>query len=66
MKTGIHAINADPIKAKENAKRAGLAAKEKKAGFLDPSKSGSNFVRGTCWWTNIETGERVRAKEVDY
>jgi len=21
------------------------------------------FVRGTCWWTNIKTGEKIRQKE---
>ena len=47
-----------------NAKNAGKAAAEKKAGFLNTQSKnhGSKHVKGTCWWTNIETGERMRAK----
>jgi hypothetical protein len=63
MKVGIHAINADPILAKDNARNAGLISKAKKAGFHDPNKTGGVFVRGTCWWTNKETGERLRQKD---
>lgn len=47
----------------ENSRKAGLASKAKKAGFHDPNKTGGVFVRGTCWWTNKETGERVRHKD---
>ena len=48
----------------ENAKKAGKIAAEKKAGFLNTNSEnhGSKHVKNTCWWTNIETGERVRAK----
>lgn len=60
LKIGLHAINADPVRAKENARQAGLKSAEKKAGFHDPAKSGSQYVKGTCWWTNTETGERKR------
>jgi len=51
--------------SKINAKNAGKAAAEKKAGFLNTQSEnhGSKHVKGTCWWTNPETGERVRAKE---
>jgi hypothetical protein len=61
---GIHAINADPKKAKENAQRAGLVAKEKSAGFLniESNKHGSKAVKGTVWWVNSETKERKRSK----
>lgn len=47
----------------ENSRKAGLAAKAKKAGFHDPNKTGGVFVKGTCWWTNKSTGERLRQKE---
>lgn len=60
-KKGIHAINADPVLSKENARKAGLVAKAQKAGFLDPEKSGSNFVKETFWWTNTITGKRKRS-----
>lgn len=60
-KKGIHAINADPEKAKENARRGGLKAKEKNAGFLNVNsdKHGSKAVKGTVWWINNK-GERKR------
>ena len=50
---------------KMNARKAGFVAAEKKAGFLNTNSEnhGSKYVKGTCWWTNIETGERLRAKE---
>lgn len=50
---------------KMNAKKAGLIAAEKKAGFLNTSSDnhGSKHVKGTCWWTNVDTGERIRGKE---
>lgn len=46
----------------ENARRAGRAAAEKKAGFLntDSENHGSKHVKNTCWWTN-SNGERKRA-----
>lgn len=58
---GIHALNANPELARENAKMAGLLSKAKKAGFHDPEKSGSNIVRNTFWWTNTTTGKRKRS-----
>lgn len=63
LKIGIHAINSDHDRAKENARNAGLRAKQLKAGFHDPTKTGSLFVKGTCWWSNKETGKKVRQKE---
>jgi len=65
MGVGIHAINADPEKAKKNAQNGGLASKEKCAGFLNTNSEshGSKAVKGTVWWTNIETKERKRSKE---
>lgn len=62
---GIHAINADPQKARKNAQRAGLIAKQKCAGFLniDSEKHGSKAVKGSVWWINMETKERKRSKE---
>jgi len=48
---------------KENSRKAGLAAKEKKAGFHNPEKTGGVFVKNTYWWTNQKTGERIRTKE---
>lgn len=50
---------------KENSKRAGKVAAEKQAGFLNTKshKHGSNYVKGTCWWTNVETGEKIRRTE---
>lgn len=50
---------------KLNATNAGKAAAEKKAGFLNTQSEnhGSKHVKETCWWTNSETGERVRSKE---
>jgi hypothetical protein len=59
---GLHKINADPVLSKQNASKAGLSAKQKKAGFHDPLKSGSNYVRNTFWWTNSITGERKRSQ----
>lgn len=48
---------------KENSRRAGMIAAEKKAGFLNTKSDnhGSKHVKGTCWWTNVDTGERVRS-----
>jgi hypothetical protein len=48
----------------ENSRKAGLIAAEKKAGFLNTESDnhGSKHVKNTCWWTNSETGERVRSK----
>ena len=45
-----------------NSKRAGDAAAAKKAGFLNTESElhGSKYVKNTCWWTNMDTGERVR------
>lgn len=47
----------------ENSRKSGKKAAEKKAGFLntDSKKHGSNYVKGTYWWINTETGKRVRA-----
>lgn len=61
-KTGIHAINSDPIKARENSRKAGLKSAENKSGFLntDSVNHGSKHVKGTCWWTH-KSGERVRS-----
>lgn len=49
----------DPI---ENSRKAGLKAKEKKAGFLNTQseKHGSKFVIGSFWWNNNE-GQRKRS-----
>jgi len=49
----------------ENSRRAGLKAAELKSGFLNTKseKHGSKFVRGTKWWINVETGEKIRSKE---
>lgn len=62
---GIHAINADPERARKNAQTAGLAAKQKCAGFLNTNseKHGSKAVKGTVWWINAETKERKRSKQ---
>ena len=59
---GIHAINADPTLAKENARRGGNASKDKKAGFLDTNseKHGSKAVKGSKWWIN-KNGDRKRS-----
>lgn len=48
----------------ENARKGGKKAAEKNAGFLNINAEthGSKHVKGTCWWTNIETGERKRSK----
>lgn len=48
---------------RENSRKAGLAAKEKKAGFHNPEKTGGVFVKNTFWWTNQLTGEKIRSKE---
>ena len=48
---------------KENSRKAGLVAKEKKAGFHNPEKTGGVFVKNTRWWTNEKTGERLRVFE---
>lgn len=61
MKVGIHAIN--NITRKENGRYGGLISKQNKAGFHDPIKTGGVFVKGTYWWTNVTTGEKVRKKE---
>ena len=60
---GVAFLNIEDTKS--NARNAGKVAAEKKAGFLNTQSEshGSKHVRGTCWWTNIETGERIRAKE---
>lgn len=51
----------DPV---ENGRKGGLAAKEKKAGFLNTASDnhGSKHVKGTKWWTNSK-GESVRSVE---
>lgn len=61
---GIHAINADPERSIENARKGGLAAAAKKAGFLNTEAShhGSKAVKGTKWWVNIN-GDRKRSVE---
>jgi hypothetical protein len=48
----------------ENGRRGGLAAKEKKAGFLNTNSDnhGSKHVMGTCWWTH-SSGVRKRSKD---
>ena len=48
----------------ENGRKAGLKAKEKKAGFLNTKSEnhGSKHVKGTCWWIN-SVGERKRSKD---
>jgi general stress protein YciG len=63
-KLGIHAINSDPEKARENGRRGGLKAKEKNAGFLNvqSDKHGSKAVKGTFWWVNAD-GIKKRSKE---
>lgn len=60
--TGLHKINADPILAKENGRKAGLKAAEKNAGFLNTESEhhGSKHVKGTSWW-NDGSGNRVRS-----
>lgn len=63
MKLGIHRINSDPVLAKENSRRAGKVAWAKRAGFLDPTKSGSNYVKNTKWWIDPITKNRKRATE---
>lgn len=63
MKIGIHKINSDPLLVKENARNGGKAAWAKKAGFLNPAKSGSNYVKNTKWWINMTTKERKRSLE---
>lgn len=49
----------------ENARKAGQIAAIKKAGFLNTQsdKHGSLYVKNTKWWTNLDTGERIRSKE---
>jgi hypothetical protein len=61
-KTGIHAINNNPLLSKENGRRGGLASKAKQAGFLNvkSDKHGSKAVKGTSWWVNTD-GERKRS-----
>jgi len=61
-KIGIHAINADPLLSKENARRGGIAAREKKAGFLNTNSTlhGSKAVKNSSWWIN-ELGQRKRS-----
>lgn len=63
QKNGVAFLGIEDTKL--NSKNAGKAAAEKKAGFLNTQSEnhGSKHVKGTCWWTNIETGERIRAKE---
>jgi len=50
---------------KENSRRAGKAAAEKKAGFLNIKldKHGSKYVLGTSWWINTKTLQRKRQKD---
>lgn len=64
MGVGVHAINRDPLLVVENARRGGLAAKAKNAGFLNVNseKHGSKAVRGTSWWVN-SNGEKKRSSE---
>jgi hypothetical protein len=49
---------------KANSMKAGLAAKAKKAGYLDTNSDnhGSKHVIGTCWWTH-SSGARKRSKD---
>ena len=49
----------------ENSRHAGNVAADKKAGFLNTNSNnhGSKHVKGTHWWTNSNTGEKIRAKE---
>lgn len=46
----------------ENSRKAGKAAADKKAGFLDTKSKnhGSNFVKNTKWWTH-KSGKRKRS-----
>jgi hypothetical protein len=48
----------------ENARKAGLKAAEKRAGFLDTSADhhGSKYVKETTWWYNSSTKKRKRSK----
>lgn len=45
---------------KENARKAGLKAAEKKAGFLntDSENHGSKHIKGTKWWNNGQINKR--------
>lgn len=47
----------------ENARNAGLKAKELQAGFLntESEKHGSKYVKDTVWWTHV-TGKRKRSE----
>lgn len=59
---GVAFLGIDDVKL--NSKKAGLVAAQKKSGFLNPDtdKHGSNYVKDTFWWTNVETGVRIRSK----
>ena len=48
---------------KENSRKAGKIAAEKKAGFLnvESENHGSKYVKNTYWWINIETGKKIRS-----
>jgi hypothetical protein len=48
----------------ENSRKAGKAAAEKKAGFLNVNSSdhGSKYVKNTSWWVNTD-GNRKRSFE---
>lgn len=63
MGLGIHSINKDKVLHKKLSSMGGTIARDNKKGFHDPSKNGYNVVRGTKWWTNIKTKERIRAKQ---
>lgn len=64
LQIGIHKINANPILAKENARRGGLRSAELKSGFLDTTSTshGSNHVKNTFWWIHPD-GSRKRSPE---
>jgi HNH endonuclease len=49
----------DAHKRKSDAKNAGLNARNKKAGFHDPSKNGYNFVRNTKWYNDGKNNFRL-------
>lgn len=60
MKLGIHAINADPVLAKENAKKARKNLSREKE--LDMMKAWHEKVSGSKWWVN-PSGKRKRSKD---
>jgi hypothetical protein len=49
----------------ENSRKAGKVAAAKKAGFLNTNSDlhGSKYVKNTFWWTNTQTGERIRSSK---